>query len=150
MISMEFEGVYGANVPMQFYALIAQRHMHLYGTTSEQLGAVAVTMRRHAGMNEKAIMTAPITIEDHQASRMITTPFHLFDCCIETDGSTAVVVSSAERAADAKRTPARILGIAEGHPDSPSSTATRVDHTRIGISKAAPRAFAMAGLTPQD
>ena len=150
MISMEFEGVYGANVPMQFYALIAQRHMHLYGTTSEQLGAVAVTMRRHAGMNEKAIMTAPITIDDHQASRMITTPFHLFDCCIETDGSTAVVVSSAERAADAKRTPARILGIAEGHPDSPSSTATRVDHTRIGISKAAPRAFAMAGLTPQD
>lgn len=150
MVSMEFEGIYGANVPMQFYALIAQRHMHLYGTTSEHLGAVAVTMRRHAGMNEKAIMRAPITIDDHQASRMITTPFHLFDCCIETDGATAVVVSSAERATDAKHAPARILGIAEGHPDSPSSTATRVDHSRVGIAKAAPRAFAMAGLTPQD
>ena len=150
MVSMEFEGIYGANVPMQFYALIAQRHMHLYGTTSEQLGAVAVTMRTHAGMNDKAIMTAPITIEDHQASRMITTPFHLFDCCIETDGSTAILISSAAAAEGAKHRPVHILGIAEGHPDSPSSTATRVDHSRVGITKAAPRAFAMAGLKPED
>ncbi len=150
LISMEFEGIYGATVPMQFYALIAQRHMHLYGTTSEQLGAVAVTMRRHAGMNDKAIMRAPISIEDHQASRMITTPFHLFDCCIETDGATAILVSAADGAAGLRQPPVRIIGIAEGHPDSPSSTATRADHSRVGIKKAATRAFEMAGVKPND
>ena len=146
----EFEAPYGATVPMHFYALMAQRHMYEYGTTSRQLGAVAVTMREHALLNDKALMKRPMTIEDHQASRGIVEPFRLFDCCIESDGAAAFVVSAADRAKDAPHAPAWVLGVAEGHPDSPTSVATRQHLLRSGVSMASPRAFAMAGVKPAD
>jgi acetyl-CoA acetyltransferase len=145
---LQFEAPFGVIVPMHWYGLVARRHMHLYGTTSRQLGAVAVTMRQHAALNPKAIMKAPITIEDHQQSRMVSDPFHLFDCCIETDGATAILVSSAERAADLKQQPAFILGVAAAYPDAPIGT--RPDLTHTGVDKAAPRAFEMADLSPKD
>ena len=93
-----FEDPYGSFVPVQYYAHMAKRHMHEYGTTSRQFGAVAVAMRKHAILNPRAIMRKPMTIEDHQNSRMISEPFRLFDCCLESDGAAAVVVTSAERA----------------------------------------------------
>src|SRR5581483_7151394 len=66
------------------YALLARRHMHEYGTTSEQFGAIAVACRKHASLNPNASYRTPITIEDHQNSRMIAEPFHLLDCCPQT------------------------------------------------------------------
>jgi acetyl-CoA acetyltransferase len=146
----EFEAPFGATVPMHFYALIARRHMHEFGTTSRHMGAVAVTFREHAMLNDKALMKKPMTIEDHQASRGIVEPFRLFDCCIESDGAAAYLVSSAERARDMPNKPAYVLGVAEGHPDSPMSVATRKQLLRTGVAVAAPRAYAMAGVGPAD
>lgn len=146
----EFEMPVGAIAPAQLYAPMARRHMELYGTTSRQLAEIAVTTRRHAALNGNAIMTAPITIEDHQASRMIADPFRLLDCSLESDGAAAVVVSAAERARDMRRPPVLVMGVAEGHPDSPSTITQRPDLTTLGLAKAAPRAFATAGVTPAD
>jgi acetyl-CoA acetyltransferase len=146
----EFEAPVGAIAPAQYYAPMARRHMELYGTTSRQLAEIAVTTRRHAILNGNAFMRRPITIEDHQASRMIADPLRLLDCSLESDGAAAVLVSAAERARDAPKPRVLITGLAEGHPDSPSAITQRPDMTRLGIAKAAPRAFAMAGVTPAD
>ena len=140
----------GTNAPAQFYAHMARRHMELYGTTSEQLAEVAMTCRRHAQLNERAMMRKPMNLADHQASRMIADPLHLFDCCLESAGAAAVVVSRAERAKDAPHRPVYIAGVAEGHPDSPSAITTRPDMTRLGIARAAPIAFDMAGVRHSD
>lgn len=145
-----YERPLGAIAPAQLYAPMARRHMELYGTTSEQFGAIAVACREHAILHGNAVMTTPITLADHQASRMITDPFRLLDCSLESDGGAAYVVTTAERARDLARPPVELLGIAMGHPDSPSSITQRPDLTRIGIAKAAPIAFGMAGVAPDD
>jgi acetyl-CoA acetyltransferase len=82
-------------------ALYAQRHMHQFGTTRRQLGAIAVNSRRNAGGNPKAIFREPLTIDEYLNARMITTPFGLYDCDVPCDGSTAVIVSRIERATGA-------------------------------------------------
>lgn len=146
----EFEMPLGAIAPAQLYAPMARRHMELYGTTSRQLAEIAVVMRHHAALNGNATMTAPISIEDHQNSRMISDPLRLLDCSLESDGGAAVIVSAADRAKDMRKPRVLISGIAEGHPDSPSTITQRPDLTTLGIAKAAPRAFAMAGVTPKD
>lgn len=146
----EFEMPLGAIAPAQLYAPMARRHMELYGTTGRQLGEIAVSTRANAIRNGNAIMTKPISIEEHQASRMISDPLRLLDCSLESDGACAVVVSGAERARDMRKPPVVVMGIAEGHPDSPSVITQRPDLTRLGIAKAAPRAFAMAGVTHED
>lgn len=146
----EFEMPLGAIAPAQLYAPMARRHMELYGTTSRQLGEIAVSTRANVILNGNAIMTKPMTIEDHQASRMISDPFRLFDCSLESDGACAVVVSDAEAARDLRKAPVLVMGVAEGHPDSPSVITQRPDMTRLGIAKAAHRAFAMAGVTHDD
>ena len=146
----EFELPLGAIAPAQLYAPMALRHMELYGTTSKQLGEIAVTIRQHALLNDNAIMKKPITIEDHQKSRMIADPFRLLDCSLESDGGAAFVVSAAERAKDMRQPPTYVMGIAEGHPDSPSSITQRADMTRLGLAKAAPKAFAMAQVRHDD
>ena len=106
-------GVVGAN-PM--YALAARRHMERYGTTSEQLGHIAVAQRAWAALNPAAQMREPITLADHQASRWIAEPFHLLDCCLVSNGGIAVLVTSAERAAAMAQPPVPVLGWAQCHP----------------------------------
>jgi acetyl-CoA acetyltransferase len=146
----EFEHPMGASAPAQLYAPMARRHMELYGTTVAQFGEVAVAMREHALLNHNAVMKKPITLEDHRNSRMIADPFRLLDCSLESDGGAAVVISSAPAAADLRHRRVFISGVAEGHPDSPGSITQRPDMTSLGLAKAAPRAFAMAGCTPAD
>ncbi len=92
----------------------------------------------------------PMTVEEHQASRMISDPFRLFDCSLESDGGCAFVVSSTERAQDMRQPVVRVLGIAEGHPDSPSAITHREDMTTLGIAKAAPKVFRMADVGHDD
>jgi len=146
----EYEYPLGAIAPAQLYAPMARRHMELYGTTSRQLAEVAVAVRAHALLNDNALMTKPMTIADHQASRMISDPFRLFDCSLESDGGAALIVSAADRARDMRTHPVDVLGIAEGHPDSPSAITHRPDMTRLGLAKAAPVAFEMAGVSHAD
>ncbi len=146
----EFEMPLGAIAPAQLYAPMARRHMELYGTTSRQWAEIAVSTRHNAILNGNATMTKPITVEDHQSSRMISDPLRLLDCSLESDGAAAVVVSASDRAKDLAKRPVFVMGVAEGHPDSPSAITQRPDLTRLGLAKAAPKAFAMAGVTHDD
>jgi acetyl-CoA acetyltransferase len=146
----EFEMPLGAIAPAQLYAPMARRHMELYGTTSRHLAEIAVNTRTHALLNGRGMMTKPLTVEEHQSSRMIADPLRLFDCSLESDGGCAIVVSGADRARDMKQRPVIVMGVAEGHPDSPSAITQRPDLTRLGLAKAAPKAFAMAGVTHAD
>jgi acetyl-CoA acetyltransferase len=105
----------GATNPNILYALCARRHMQRYGTTSEQLAEVAVAQRAWAASNPLAQMREPITVTDHQASRLIADPLHLLDCCLVSNGAVAVVVTSAERAADLARPPVHVWGYGQAH-----------------------------------
>jgi acetyl-CoA acetyltransferase len=109
-----FQAPWGMLAPIHQFGQFASRHMTEYGTTSRQFGEVAVTLRRHASMNPRAMMRTPITIEDHQQSRLIAAPLRLFDCCIESDGACAVIVTRAGRARGNRHAPAWIMGAAQG------------------------------------
>ncbi|MEP7737783.1 lipid-transfer protein [Nocardioides sp. 31GB23] len=105
----------GLGTPAATVAMQARRYMHDYGATSEDFGRVAVADRRHAATNPHAFFHGrPITLEDHQASRMIVDPLHLLDCCQESDGAQAIVVVSAERARDLAQRPAYVTAAAQG------------------------------------
>jgi acetyl-CoA acetyltransferase len=141
----------GLSTPAQWYALFARRHMIEFGTTREHLGAVALTMRDHALLNPQAMMYGrPLTMDEYQASRMIADPYLMFDCCLETDGACAVIVTRAERGADSAHRPVQIAAVAEGHADNADDIINRRDFFNLGLTKAAPRAFTEAGLTPAD
>jgi acetyl-CoA acetyltransferase len=146
----EFEYPIGNVAPAQIYAPMAKRYMELYGVTSSQFAEVAIACREHAILNGRGLMKKPITVEDHQNSRMIADPFRLFDCCLESDGGAAIIVSRADVAIDTPKHRVRIASVAEGHPDSPGSITQRPDMTSLGIAKAAKRAFAQAGVIHSD
>ncbi|GAF49835.1 lipid-transfer protein [Rhodococcus wratislaviensis] len=110
-----FSYPHGLSTPAAFVAMVAHRYMHEYGATSEDFGRVAVTDRKHAATNPNAFFYGkPITLEDHQNSRFIAEPLHLLDCCQESDGGIAIVVTSPERAKDLKQKPAVIAAAAQG------------------------------------
>jgi acetyl-CoA acetyltransferase len=148
----EFEWPLGNVGAAQWFAQAAQRHMYKYGTTSEQLGHVAVTCRAHANLNPQALMYGkPMTLADHQASRMITTPFRLLDCSLESDGAGALVITSAERARSLGRGDAVITGFGEAHGYPPTSITQKRDLAQLdAVRVAAERAFAMSGTTAAD
>ncbi|MBI3743723.1 MAG: thiolase family protein [Chloroflexi bacterium] len=139
-------GFFGANTG---YALAARRHMSLYGTKSEQLGAIAVSNRKYAGMNPRAVYKEPITIEDYHASRYVVEPFHLLDCCMVNNGAVAVIVTSAERARSLKQPPAYVLGMGQGHPGNPKRAGFE-NEVNTGAVRAKETAFKMAGITTKD
>ena len=149
-LAAEFEAPIGMFAPAQLYAQGARRHMELYGTTARHFAEVAVTTRQHAILNGNVVMNKPLTVEEHHASRMISDPFRLFDCSLESDGGAAIIVSAADRARDLKKPLVTIMGVAEGHPESPASIAQRPDLLDFGLVKAAKRGYAMAGVGPKD
>lgn len=130
------------------YAMAAQRHMHEYGTTSEDLAHIAVATRYHASMNPKAQYQDPIAVEDVLGSRWVAEPLHLLDCCVVSDGGGAYVVTTAERAKDLPKPAARMLGYGEriGH----AGIGQMPDFTRIVAEDSGRLAFDMAGLKPGD
>ena len=114
-VDNSFSYPHGLSTPAAQVAMIAKRYMHLSGATSKDFGAVSVADRKHAAKNPKAYFyEKPITIEDHQNSRWIAEPLRLLDCCQETDGGVALVVTSAERAKDLKHRPAIIEAASQG------------------------------------
>ena len=102
---------YGLTAPAGGAALSMQRYMALYGATSAELAAVPVALRAHARLNPKAVMQKPMSVTDHQASRMVVDPLRLFDCCIVSDGAAVVLVTTAERARDLRQRPVYIAGM---------------------------------------
>jgi acetyl-CoA acetyltransferase len=139
-------GLDGVN---QRYALMTRRHMAAYGTTSEQLGAIAVSQRSWATMNPLAQMRDPITIDDHQNSRWIAEPLHLLDCCLVSNGAVAVVVTSADRARDLPQPPVYVWGWGQCHPGYPNSRGSEAG-LQSGATISGKQAFAMAGIGLDD
>jgi acetyl-CoA acetyltransferase len=150
-VLLDFYLPYGARSAAQFYAFIATRYQQLYDIQPTDTGEVAVTFRKHAQLNEKALMRGtPLTMDEYLASPWVSEPFRKFDCCVETDCAAAVVVTTAERARDLRAKPAVMLAGAEGHPYPADDVTNRADPFKIGLSYAAPRVFDACGLRPQD
>jgi acetyl-CoA acetyltransferase len=139
-------GEFGGNTP---YALAARRHMHLYSTTSEQFGAIAVGQRKWAQMNPHAQMRKPMTLEDHQSSRLVVDPLHLFDCCLVSNGAVAVIMSTADRAKHLRQPPVYIKGAAQAAPGD-NKRAGRDPGLDTGAKRASEQALGMAGITRDD
>jgi acetyl-CoA acetyltransferase len=149
-----FEVGFGMLTAVHRIAMRARRHMHDYGTTSRQFGAITVACRHHANRNPRAqLHHRQITIEDHQSSRIISDPLHLLDCCLESDGGCAVVVTSLERARDLKQKPAVILAAAQAI-GSELASMTNYNRARIteneDMQRLGETLFARAGVTPKD
>ena len=145
---------FGFATPAAWVAMQARRYMHEYGATSEDFGRVAVAMRRHAATNPQAWFHGrPITLEEHQASRWIVDPLHLLDCCQESDGGVALVVTSTDRARDLRNPPTVIAAAAQGTgPDQMMMfgyyTGDLATLPAMGTVGAA--LWARSGLTPAD
>lgn len=143
----QFEVPYGPVVP-SLYALVAQRHMHQYGTTSEQMAEVAVAIREFASLNPAAHKRDPISTADVLASRMISTPLHVLDCAIVSDGAGALIVTTRDRARNLKTKPVHLLG--SGFGTRHSHIGEALNPVVTGAVDSGKQAFAMAGLTPAD
>lgn len=138
---------WGFTSPGARHAMMARRHMELYGTTSVQFGHVAKTFRDHASLNPDAVMRKPYTIEEHQASRWICEPLHLLDYCLINDGAVALVMTSAERARDLKQPSVHVSGWARRDTYANTSYYTPPDDLWYGaLSEIAGEVYGNAGI----
>jgi len=143
-----YETAYRPRYPVTMYALAAARHMHEFGTTREQLAAVAVAAREWARLTPGAFKTDPLTIEDVLASRMVSDPLTVADCCLVTDGGGAIIVTTTERARGLRQPPVPVLGVGEAHWHRSISQMPSL--TRTAAVDSGARAFTMAGLRPAE
>jgi acetyl-CoA acetyltransferase len=131
------------------YALALQRHMHLFGTTHDQLGTIAVGQREWALKNPRAQMRGPMTIADYHASRWVVEPLHLYDCCLVSNGGVAVIVTSAERARDLRQPPVYLRGFGQCAPGDPARSGCEpAIHT--GATRSGELALRQAGIELAD
>ncbi|PLC55921.1 hypothetical protein CR155_02450 [Pollutimonas nitritireducens] len=142
-----FEQPYGGSIP-GYYGMIAQRHMHVYGTTREQMAQLAVQTRQHALLHPNAHMKTPLTVEQVLSAKPIADPLGMFDCCLISDAGGAFIVTSAERARDLKSKPIYLQGIGEYHTHEHLMCAPSL--TEFGATESGRVAYEMAGLGPQD
>jgi acetyl-CoA acetyltransferase len=140
---------YGMTSPGAFHALMARRHMALYGTTSEELGTVAKTFRDHAALNSAAVMRIPYTLAEYHASRYVCEPLHLLDYCLINDGGVALILTSGERARDLAQPPVYLRGYGMATALTGSGFPPD-DFWRAPMKKAGEESFRMAGLTQKD
>jgi acetyl-CoA acetyltransferase len=144
----------GLSTPAAWVAMIARRYMHAYGATSEDFGRVAVADRRHAATNPKAwFYDKPITLEEHQASRWVAEPLHLLDCCQESDGGVAIVVTTPERARDLRQPAVVVRAAAQGSGADQFVMTSYYRDELTGLPEmgiVANQLWTQAGLSPQD
>lgn len=145
----QFGGPQGYLVPPQWFAMYCRRHQYEYGSTSDDLGAIAVQQRLHASRNPHAIARSPITIDDYLSGRWVSEPFRVYDCAYEVDGAVAIVITSAERAADMPHTPVHLQGAADSNRFG-GSIDQWDDMTCMYSRDAAPKLWARTGLQPAD
>ena len=143
-----YEAPYAPIFPATSYALAASRHMHEYGTTREQLAAVAVAARAWANLNPQAFMRGPLGVADVLASRMVSSPLTVRDCCLVTDGGAAIVMTRADRARHLPKKPVYLLGAAAA--TTHMNIVAMADLTRTAAVDSGQRAMAMAGVAPRD
>jgi acetyl-CoA acetyltransferase len=145
---------FGLLTPAQWVAMFGRRYMHETGATSEDFGRVSVADRHHAANNPKAFFyEQPITLEDHQNSRWIVEPLHLLDCCQESDGGQALIVTSLERARDLQQPPAIIVGAAQGSGEDQQMMTSYYRDSITGIPEmglVARQLYEQAGIGPDD
>jgi acetyl-CoA acetyltransferase len=146
---MEWDLPYGLGVPAASYSLAATRHMAQFGTTPEQLAAIAVSTREWAAMNPNARYQEPLTVDDVLGSPYVAEPLHKLDCCLVTDGAGALVLTSADRARDLRRPPVYVLGTGTSHTHA-MSISQMPDLTVTAGAVSGPQAFARAGLSADD
>jgi acetyl-CoA acetyltransferase len=147
--SMQWSIPFRAYSAANWLAINCQRHMHEFGTTPEQLAMIAINARRNAGLNPKAIYRDPMTLDDYFAARMITTPFRLFDCDAPVDGSTAVIVSAAEHAANVDHPVARVEAVGTALRGRPSWDQYD-DMTTMAARDVGAHLWTRTDLTPSD
>jgi acetyl-CoA acetyltransferase len=152
MAHLEFMLPYGFMSPPQMFSLMATRHMYEYGTTKEQLGHVALACREHANRNPQATMFGqPMSMETYLSARPVTSPFGLYDCCLESDAGSCIIVTSVERARDCRATPVLVTGAAARvTKDNPGNYLVASDFTEAAGKYVAPKIFGMAGVGPSD
>lgn len=143
----QFEQPYGGSIP-GFYAMVARRHMHEYGTTRQQLASVAVNTRAHACLHPNAHMKVPLTTEQVLSAKPIADPLGMLDCCLISDAAGAFVVTSSEKARDLRQPPTYLLGIGEMHTHEHLLCAPSLTH--FGASESGRIAYEMAGVGPGD
>lgn len=143
-----WEAPYKPLAPLSSYALAASRHMHVFGTTREQLAEVAVAARQWAQLNPEAAVRDPLSVEDVLKARMVSDPLTVRDCCLFNDGAAAVVMVRADRARDCARAPVHVLGAA--HAVTHREISSMPDLTVTGAAISGPQAFAHAGVEPAD
>jgi acetyl-CoA acetyltransferase len=143
-----YEAPYEPRHPITGYALAAARHMHDYGTTREQLAAVAVAARRWAQLNPEALERGSLSVADVLQSRMVCDPLSVRDCCLVTDGAGAVVMVRADRSRDFPRQPVYVMGAAAA--TSHRQISAMPDLTVTAAADSGPRAYAMAGIGAKD
>jgi acetyl-CoA acetyltransferase len=150
LIRSELEQPNGLLTLLHAYSLHANLWMHAYDIDRQALATVAVTTRRHAQLNSRAYMRGrPMDYADYDASPVVCDPLRVLDCCLETDGAAAIVVTAHDSVRPNPRN-VRILAATEGHPDTPDDVVNRPDMKTMGITKAAPRAFEAASVGPGD
>ncbi len=143
-----FETPYRPFLPSTAYALAASRHMHQFGTTREQLAAVAVAARQWALLNPAAWEKKPLTIPEVLGARMVSYPFTVRDICLVTDGGGAIVLTAPERAKGLKKPPVYVLG--QGQAITHANISSMPDLTVTGALASGRQAYAMAGLAAKD
>ena len=140
---------FGAMSAANWLALYARRHMYEFGTKKEHLGIIATTARRHAGLNPQAVYRQPMSMEEYLAARPVTEPFGLYDCDVPVDGSTAVIVSSAETGRDLRHAPARFNAVGTAMRARPLWDQWE-DITTMAARDAAAHMWSRTDLTPAD
>jgi acetyl-CoA C-acetyltransferase len=143
---VQFEYPFGPTV-VNMYAMCAMRHMHEFGTTSEQLAWIKVAASHHAQHNPRALLRDVVTVEDVVASPIIADPLHRLDCCVITDGGGALVVVHPDVAKRVKRPRVKVIGAGEA---TKLQMGGKIDLTYSGGARSGPIAFAEAGVTPAD
>lgn len=148
---VEFMLPYGLLAPAQMFSLMAHKHMNVYGTTKEQLAAVALTFRENANRNPKATYyDRKLTLDDYMNARVISWPFQLYDCCLEVDGANAIIVTSLDRARHLKKTPVKVRAVAGRVTKDKGNFMQDPDFTAAAGKYVAPRIYSQAGVGPDD